>query len=284
MMKKICLCAALMMFSFPLYAADWQQDVNDLRKQVSSLYQKLYNADENPQNGQNGGNAQMLDKIDEYGAELNRISGRLDDLDKKISQYSEDLDKFNRRTDMRLKVLEGIKGVQSAPETADTQTTAAQQQQTADAPVNITPAAAVQTAAPAAGTVINANKPEDMYASAMQAFNNGLYDEAELGFEDIIKQFPKHALAGNSQYWLGEIYAKQGNLNKAKAAFKDGYEKYKNGNKAAASLYRLGTTLAAQKNTKGACVVFMSFPAEFPKAGADLTRKVSAEAKKLGCK
>ena len=50
-------------------------------------------------------------------------------------------------------------------------------------------------------------------------------------YEDIIKQFPSHSLAGNAQYWLGEVYTRQGNLSKATAAFKKGYEKYKNGNK-----------------------------------------------------
>ena len=123
-----------------------------------------------------------------------------------------------------------------------------------------------------------------MYANAMQAYNNALYDEAELGFEDIIKQFPNHKLAGNAQYWLGEVYSKQGNSNKAVQAFKNGYEKYKNGNKGADSFYRLGVTLANQKNTKGACVVFMSFAGEFPNANADLSKKVKAETQKLGCK
>ena len=169
---------------------------------------------------------------------------------------------------MRLKVLESRKLGVEAPVAA------------ASVPSTSAPA---QNAASANG-VVNGNKPEDMYAAAMQAYNNGLYDEAELGFEDIIKQFPSHGLAGNAQYWLGEVYTKQGNLNKATAAFKKGYEKYKNGNKGADSLYRLGVTLANQKNTKGACVVFMSFAGEFPKANADLSKKVKAEAQKLGCK
>lgn len=252
----------------PLYAADWQQDINDLRKDIRELHQKLYSMDEKPAETDNSGNAQMRDKIDEYGATLHRINERMDELEKKIKKYNDDLDKFNKKTDVRLKVLESRKLGVEAPVAA------------ASVPSTNAPA---QNATSANG-VINGNKPEDMYAAAMQAYNNGLYDEAELGFEDIIKQFPSHGLAGNAQYWLGEVYTKQGNLNKATAAFKKGYEKYKNGNKGADSLYRLGVTLANQKNTKGACVVFMSFAGEFPKANADLSNKVKAEAKKLGCK
>ena len=47
-------------------------------------------------------------------------------------------------------------------------------------------------------------------------------DEAELGFEEVMKQFPSHTLAGNAQYWLGEVYSKQGKTFQAKTAFKKG--------------------------------------------------------------
>ena len=125
---------------------------------------------------------------------------------------------------------------------------------------------------------------DDMYAAGMQAYNSGLNDEAELAFKNILSQYPKHGLASNAQYWLGEVYTKQGDLNNAKIAFKNGYQNYKNGNKAPDSLYRLGITLENLKDNKSACIVFMSFDVEFPKANAELKRKAAAEAKKLGCK
>ena len=257
---------ALFMTS-PLCAADWQQDINELRQEVRQLHQKLYSMDEKPADTENSGNAQMRDKIDEYGATLHRINERMDELEKKIKQYNDNLDKFNQKTDVRLKVLESRKAGIEAPSALPT-----------------APVVNESAVAPGDAGVVNGNKPEDMYANAMQAYNNALYDEAELGFEDIIKQFPSHALAGNSQYWLGEVYTKQGNFNKAKWAFKNGYEKYKNGNKGADCLYKLGVTLENQRNNKGACVVFMSFAEEFPKANAELSKKVKAEAQKLGCK
>lgn len=269
-MKKVwlsCLFVGMLFTAYPLYAADWQQDINELRKDIRELHQKLYSIDEKPADTENSGNAQMRDKIDEYGATLHRINERMDDLEKKIKQYNDNLDKFNQKTDVRLKVLESRK---SGLETSSVLSSA--------------PAVNERAIAPSNSGIVNGNKPEDMYANAMQAYNNALYDEAELGFEDIIKQFPSHALAGNSQYWLGEVYTKQGNFNKAKLAFKNGYEKYKNGNKGADCLYKLGVTLENQRNNKGACVVFMSFAEEFPKANADLNKKVKAESQKLGCK
>ena len=269
-MRKFWLCglfAGVFFATHPLCAADWQYEIDELRKDVRELHQKLYSIDEKPADTNNSGNTQMRDKIDEYGATLHRINDRLDELDKKIKQYNDNLDKFNQKTDVRLKVLESRKSGAEIPSVA--------------VPVISEPI--VQSNTEAKG-VINGNKPEDMYAAAMQAYNNALYDEAELGFEDIIKQFPQHGLASNAQYWLGEIYAKQGKKDKALAAFKAGYEKYKNGNKGADSLYRLGVMLANQNNTQGACTVFMSFAGEFPKANADLSQKVKSEVQKLGCK
>ena len=40
----------------------------------------------------------------------------------------------------------------------------------------------------------------------------------------------------------------------------------------------------ANKENKNACIVLSSFGAEFPKANADLAKRVQAEASKLGCK
>ena len=265
-MKKFWLCGLLsgvFLAVNPVYANDWQQEINELKKEVGELSQKLYKYTNEPTETENSGNAQMRDKIDEYGATLHRINERLDELDKQIKQYNDNLDKFNQKTDLRLKVLESRKSGAEVPN--------------AVAPV---PMAGESVAT----GVTNGNNPQDMYNAAMQAYNNGLYDEAELGFEDIIKQFPQHSLAGNAQYWLGEVYTKQGNLEKARQAFKTGYNKYKNGNKGADSLYRWGVTLANQKNTEEACVVFMGFAGEFPNANADLSKKVKAESQRLGCK
>ena len=67
-------------------------------------------------------------------------------------------------------------------------------------------------------------------------------------------------------------------------AFKSGYEKYHDGNKAPDSLFKLGLTFKAQKENKKACIVLSSFNSEFPKANADLAKRVKNEASKLGCK
>ena len=187
----------------------------------------------------------------------------------------EKLDKINRDMEIRFKILEG------KPVPANLSAPAPSIPQTYDAPVanngarvavgdnisgddlapidgtQVAPAAVPtpQNEAPAPTTNAASASAEDTYTAGMQAYNNGYYDEAEIAFNTIMQKFPQHNLAGNAQYWLGEVYVKQGNLNQAKVAFKNGYQNYHNGNKAADSLYRLGVTLENLQEQKNACIV-----------------------------
>ena len=122
-----------------------------------------------------------------------------------------------------------------------------------------------------------------MYQSGIQAYNSGLTDEAEIAFKEILQKYPKHNLAGNAQYWLGETYLKSGDLAKAKQAFKSGYEDYHSGNKAPDSLFKLGVTLERLNDNKSACIIYTSFAGEFPKANAELVKRVNAAKDKLKC-
>ena len=288
-------------------AADLEKELQELKEDVLVLQRQLYRNTEKENKAVSSENANVQLKIGEYDEAIRKINGRLDELEYKVKQNNDKVDKINRDIEIRMKILEGrpIPQNLSAPiptlpmtydaKVADraSRTVVGEKIRGDDlAPIDGGPQPIVpdNIAEPPSSVndipvnTVNANKPEDMYSNAMQAYNSGFYDEAELAFGDILQQFPKHNLAGNAQYWLGEVFIKQGDLNKAKTAFKDGYEKYKNGNKAPDSLYRLGVTLEKLNDKQKACIVFMSFADEFPKANADLNKKVTAEAKKLGCK
>lgn len=280
-------------------------ELTALREEVKVLQRQMYRNNDSAEREQSSATADAQKKLSEWEETMRQYKGKLDETEYKMKQLEQKMDKLNRDIEIRFKILEG----RQVP--AELTTSTVNVQPTYDAPVASKGAKAVvgdnissnelkplQTAAeiaPAAEPKNENSKPadtsagnnnakvEEMYATAMQAYNGGYFDEAELAFENIMKKYPKHNLAGNAQYWLGEVYVKQGNLSKAKVAFKNGYEKYKNGNKAADSLYRLGVVLSNMKEDKNACIVFNSFEGEFPKANADLKSKVAAEAKKHGC-
>lgn len=302
-MKKILyfvLFGAVLLLNNAVKAADWSHELEQIKEDVKVLQRQVYRGVESSEKGASAANSDFQAKVTQWEENVRKLNGRIDEMEHSIKDMDEKLIKINRDMEIRFKILEGkpIPEELSAP--------APSLPQTYDAPVAKSGAAAVvgdsisgedltpvdggsyeqkeeeKTEAPANETP--KMSADDMYAAGMQAYNAGLNDEAELAFKNILSQYPKHALASNAQYWLGEVYTKQGNLNNAKIAFKNGYENYKNGNKAPDSLYRLGMTLESLKDNKSACIVFMSFAGEFPKANAELKRKAENEAKKLGCK
>ncbi len=154
---------------------------------------------------------------------------------------------------------------------------------TAVAPKPAQATATKQNATPAVSSA-ESNNPQTMYNAAKSAYDSGAYDRAGKLFGEIVEQYPKHALASSAQYWLGEVYLKKGEYNKAKVAFKDGFDDYKNGNKGADSLYRLGTTFELLEDNHRACLVLASFDDEYPNADKELKSKVNVEKIKLNCK
>lgn len=300
-MKKIwsfSVCCVVLLGASTVNAADYGRELQQLKEDIQVLQRQVYRGVESSEKGVSAANSDFQSKVTQWEETVRQLNGRLDEMDYKVKEIDKKLDKINRDMEIRFKILEGrpIPQELSAP--------APIVPQTYDAPVAKDGAAAVvgdkisgDDLTPVDGGSYKQIKAkdnaadekasmsaDDMYAAGMQAYNSGLNDEAELAFKNILSQYPKHALASNAQYWLGEVYTKQGDLNNAKVAFKNGYQNYKNGNKAPDSLYRLGITLENLKDNKSACIVFMSFNDEFPKANAELKRKAEAEAKKLGCK
>ncbi len=296
-MKRILFCtialSALMLPKF-VNAATLEQELSTLREDVKVLQRQLYreNTKTSPEN------SEIQGKIGEYDEIIRKLNGRMDELEHQLKTNDEKIERYNRDMEIRLKILEGrpIPSELSAPVPI--------LPTTYDAPVATNAAASVagekisgNDLAPidgepvplvvptqVAGNLVNANDPQTMYDNALRAYNTGYYDEAELAFSDILSRFPNHALASNAQYWLGEIYLKQKNYDKAKVAFKNGYETYKNGNKGADSLYRLATTFELLNDSQHACLILMSFEDEYPSGHAEIRAKVISEQLKLKCK
>ena len=60
-------------------------------------------------------------------------------------------------------------------------------------------------------------------------------------------------------------------------------KKYKNGNKGADSLFKLGMSMKELGKKAEACAAFVSMPKEFPKAETTLTEKAKKQASELKC-
>ena len=126
--------------------------------------------------------------------------------------------------------------------------------------------------------------PKDLYEAALTDLKNNKLTDAETKLNQFLTSYPKETLAGNAQYWLGEVYYKQQNFAKAAVAFKDGYSKYPQGAKGADCLLKLGLSMKALGKKEEACTAFVNLPTVFDKVNADIAVRAKKEAEALDCK
>jgi tol-pal system protein YbgF len=136
-------------------------------------------------------------------------------------------------------------------------------------------------AAPARAVV--GKTPEAQYKYATDLLFRSDYAGAERAFEAFVKSHPKHQLAGNAQYWLGETHYARGAYRSAAAVFAEGYQKYPNSPKGADNLLKLGMSLAALDKKKSACTTFSRLLKEYPKATRAVRSSARSQRKSLRC-
>jgi tol-pal system protein YbgF len=86
---------------------------------------------------------------------------------------------------------------------------------------------------------------DQLYQSALRDYNSAKYAVATSEFGDVIRYYPQDALAGNSQYYMGEISYRQGKYDAAVKYFDAVLEQYSGNSKAPAAQLRKGQSLIA---------------------------------------
>ena len=81
------------------------------------------------------------------------------------------------------------------------------------------PAQVAPPAAPAPAVPRTASPAEQEYNAALTTFRSREHGQAVLDFIDFIAKYPKHSLAGNAQYWIGEAYWAQRDYRQALVEF-----------------------------------------------------------------
>jgi tol-pal system protein YbgF len=136
------------------------------------------------------------------------------------------------------------------------------------------------------GAAIAPDKQADaasLYEDAYAALKASNHTDAQIKFQNFIKQNPTHPLRANAVYWLGETYYAQNNFAQATRVFAESYKKFPKGPKAADSLLKMGMSLGQNGKTKEACVTFKQLKKEFNVGQTALLRRADAEIAKLSC-
>jgi tol-pal system protein YbgF len=167
---------------------------------------------------------------DATGAKVDGVSGQVQSLNDSVDELKARIAALNK----------AIQDLQ-----AQSQTLAAQQAAAA-------PAGAVPNGAPAQqpGIAPQPAAPQappvgDLYQSALRDYNSARYDVAGSEFSDVLHYYPQDDLAGNAQFYLGEIAYRQGNYPAAIKAYDATVEQYSGNPKIPAAQLRKGEALIA---------------------------------------
>ena len=278
--KILLMSSVLFLNAVPVRAQNaLQAEIDQLREDVQVLQRQAYRE---KQDGINPASAQSVAvQMGQFDENLRKAVGKIDELEYKIKTLNERLDVMNKDIDMRFKMYEGKPLSGGGMGAADTTP------KKFEAPVANGAPASILGGAVSKGedlAPVKTQSAEDIYKQGMTAINAGNNEEAAQKFTALMTKYPEHKLAGNAQYWLGEAYYAQKDYAKAAVAFGKGLEKYKDGNKGADSLLKLGMSMRELGKKDEAYTAFKTLPTEFPKA-EDVTKTKAANfARALECK
>ncbi len=225
---------SLIFFFNTLYGCAMYDDVVTLENRISLLEHrdaksKKYNKElksrlEEKEQALRNQSAELHAMHDQLKAEMQLISGRIDETDYLLKQKLSDSDKI---TENRLKRIEKAAGLNK------NRITRLEQYLNFESDENdlkIKPK-------PQSRQELSEN---ELYTVSKQAFDAGDFETARKGFKNLINKFPKSAHADNAQFWIGEIYYSEKWYEKAILEYQKVIEKYPKGNKVPASLLKQG--------------------------------------------
>ena len=125
--------------------------------------------------------------------------------------------------------------------------------------------------------------PKELYDEAFASIKKQHYKTAQSQLEAFLVLYPKDALAGNAQYWLGESFFARSMFSQAAVAFAEGFQNYRDSQKAPDNLFKLGVTMAKLNKKEEACIAFKNFAKEYPKVSDSMKKRLDKEVQKLSC-
>jgi tol-pal system protein YbgF len=174
-------------------------------------------------------------KLDAQGE---ATSGKLDSTSGQVQSLNDSVDELKTRMSKLDKSIQDLQSqlqnVQNPPMTAPGQQ----------------PGPGGATAAPGGlGGAPEANQApplQETYQAGLRDFNTGRFQVAQGEFQDVLTYYPQDDLAGNAQFYLGEIAYQQKDFPAAVKAYNAVLEGFSGSSKAAAAQYHKGLALLVQ--------------------------------------
>ncbi|HEY6979768.1 tol-pal system protein YbgF [Reyranella sp.] len=219
---------------------------------------------------QSGNAVYIDDRLNQLQQSITMLTGQIEQLQYQNQQLQQQMEKMRTDYDFRIDQLE--KGGKGGPRPAG-------------------PAPAAPSAPPPSSSgpgpqqaATSTASADQLYHSAFKLLQDGDYAGSERDFRAFVQRYPKHVLAGNAQYWLGESYYARRDYQNAMTAFAEGYKVYKTSPKGPDNLLKLGITLAVLGRKSDACAVFARFTQDYPHATDLQKRRIDQERQRDNCR
>jgi len=229
---------------------------------------------------------EMMGRLEQLQAEVRQLTGKIEEQANLIAEMKKSQSTMYSDLDGRIQGLEKKAEAVKSPtaENAPIQEGAVGTEAKTVEPSVAAPAAAPeakpaqkQDAVPASGEasapanasrVSPAGDEKQQYQQAYDALRNGHNAQAIAEFNALLSKNPKGEYANNAQYWLGEAYRVNQDVDSARKAFNGVIENYPGSSKVPDALLKLGTIEIEQKNQAKAREYLSRVTKDFPSSTA----------------
>lgn len=183
--------------------------------------------------------------IDSTKGEMQGLSGKLDDTTLAVKKPAEDLARYREDADKRIIALEER---------------ILKQQSVLD---SLTKKMAELAKAKKEETV---SAPDSLYLKGLDSLKAGEVATAREQFAKFLEQNPKHELAANAHYWIGETHYSEKNYESAILSYQEVIKNYPGKEKVVAAMLKQAMAFDAIKDAKSAKFVLKKLIEGFPKS------------------
>ena len=185
---------------------------------------------------QSGSNADLYYQLQQLQQEIMELRGQLEEQSYRVRRLEKQRLEDYKSIDKRL--LETSK----ARSSTSTRSSSAKKATTSSAAASA--AAASSASKPKSSSSSNRQKSSgsgerDAYQAAFQQLKKQDLQQAQLSFENFVRDYPDGEYSASAHYWLGELYLTDENLPKARKTFSTLVERYPDYRKTPDSSFKL---------------------------------------------
>jgi len=201
--------------------------------------------------------AELKADLDAVRVDLQSLSGQLEERSHKISEVRSQLEMTQDELGIKTAALE---------ERLDRLEAAAQKAPQAPP---VAPTAEPSPQPPAQAPPAAGPDAETLYKQALEKVQHSTaYPEAVALFQEFLARYPKHDLAVNAYYWIGEAYYGEKNFEKAIVQFQDVIQKFPQHGKAPAAMLKQALAFLSLNDAKSAKVILQKLVQTYPDSEA----------------